>query len=480
MPTLPFDWTPEPTPTGQPSPTQTGAMADSEPLTVSELSSRIVRALETLPSTLRVSGELSNLKRSRNGHWYFSLKDHAALIDCAMWSSRARSVTFEPREGDAVEVVGHVEHYAKQGRTQLIVERIQPAGQGTLQAQFEAMCDELRLLGWFEAEHKKSLPTLPRRIAVLTAAGSAALADVRRTSADRCPSVQLLLLDVPVQGDGAAARIAEVIGGIDAFAERHEVDAILVTRGGGSMEDLWAFNERVVAEAIFRCQTPIVAAIGHESDTSIAELVADHRASTPTQAVMAMMPDASELHQHLDDRAHRLGLLLRRQLEQSRQALANQSQRLGSKLQLALAAERRRLDARSRMLLERRPSAMLATRRVTLARQAQHVQQGLVAWHLQKRTRLDGAASSLARGVGGRLHTARVRLEARDATLEAIAPQAVLDRGFSLTLDDEGGVVRSAEALQQGSEIMTRFSTGRAYSRVESVEADGSGTVESP
>ena len=193
MPTLPFDWTPEATPSGHRSRKPGGTAAGTEAISVSALSKQIVGALETLPTSLRVKGELSNLKRSRNGHWYFSLKDEAALIDCAMWSSRVRGLTCEPRDGDAVEVVGHVEHYAKQGRTQLIVERLQPQGQGTLQARFEALCAELRLLGWFEHDCKQPLPVLPRCIAVLTAGGSAALADVQRTSVDRCPSVQLLL-----------------------------------------------------------------------------------------------------------------------------------------------------------------------------------------------------------------------------------------------------------------------------------------------
>ncbi|MDG2292474.1 MAG: exodeoxyribonuclease VII large subunit [Phycisphaerales bacterium] len=480
MPTLPFDWTPETTPSG-PRPRKQGATSSgSKSMSVSELSKQIVGALETLPSSIRVNGELSSLKRSRNGHWYFSLKDDDALIDCAMWSSRARGVTCEPRDGDAVEVVGHVEHYAKQGRTQLIVERLQPQGQGTLQARFEALCAELRLLGWFENECKQPLPVLPRRIAVLTAGGSAALADVQRTSVDRCPSVQLLLVDVPVQGEGAAARIADAIEHVDAAADRLEVDAILVTRGGGSPEDLWAFNERVVAEAIFRCQTPIVAAVGHESDTSIAELVADHRASTPTQAVMALMPDADEIHHQLEDRSHRLRLLLRRQVEQARVQAINQSHHLGASLQSTLATAHRQLDAQARRLLERRPSAMMAARRASLVRNTRHLEQKLHTWHLETRTRLLGAARGMTNAMEHRLHAARVRFEALDATLEAVSPQAVLDRGFSLTLDEAGNVVRAAETLEQGAEIVTRFSRGRAHSRVETVEIDGSGTVESP
>ena len=477
MSTLPFDWTPDPPATPEPA-----ATSGTDPISVTELSTRIVAALETLPSSLRVTGELSNLKRSRNGHWYFSLKDDAALIDCAMWSSRARGVKTPPAEGDAVEVTGHVEHYAKQGRTQLIVERLALAGQGTLQARFEALSRELRDAGWFDPSVKQELPILPRRICVLTAAGSAALADVRKTTGDRCPSVELLLVDVPVQGHGAAERIARTLRRVDAAAAAERIDAILVTRGGGSMEDLWAFNERVVAEAIFQCQTPVVAAIGHESDTTIAELVADHRASTPTQAVIALMPDAAELVHHLQERSHRLELLLRRRFEQARLQVDTQATQLHSSMQLLVSRRKLALEDRLRRLVERRPSTLLATRRRGLDSSRQRLHDAASARCQQRRQQLDATHRRLRDRLSARLQQARVELESHGATLEAVAPQSVLDRGFSLTRAADGTVIRSAEAIAPGTSIVTTLASGRLESTVdvaESGEPDGSGTVDS-
>ena len=447
---------------------------------MSELSTRIVAALDTLPSTLRVTGELSNLKRSRNGHWYFSLKDDAALIDCAMWSSRARGVRTPPAEGDAVEVTGHVEHYAKQGRTQLIVERLALAGQGTLQARYEALCRELREAGWFDAGAKQPLPLLPRRVCVLTADGSAALADVRKTTRDRCPSVELLLVDVPVQGQGAAERIADALRRVDAAATAEGIDAILVTRGGGSLEDLWAFNEREVAEAIFRCRTPVVAAIGHESDTSIAELVADHRASTPTQAVMALMPDASELVHQLDDRSHRLRLLLRRRFDRARLHLDNRNAGLLSSMQLLVSQRKLAIEDRLRRLVERRPSAMLAARRSRLQTIRQRLHDGVRSFGAERRQAMDVTHRQVQDRMAMRLQRARVELESRGATLDAVAPQSVLDRGFSLTRSADGTVIRSADSIAPGTSIVTTLASGRLESTVDVVESggtDGSGTV---
>lgn len=465
-------------PPAQPDP----PASSSEPMSVAALSALIVDALEDgLPRTLRVEGELSNLKRSRNGHWYFSLKDETSKVDCAMWSARARGVTFEPEDGDAVEVTGHVEHYAKQGRTQLIVERLKSAGLGTLQARFEAMCSELREAGWFDAEHKQELPMLPRRIAVLTAAGSAALADVQRTSRDRCPSVSLVLVDVPVQGEGAAPRIAEAIRRVDAAADSLDIDAMLVTRGGGSLEDLWSFNERVVAEAIFNCSTPIVAAIGHESDTSIAELVADHRASTPTQAVVALMPDAQDLQRQFDDRERRLQLFINRRFEFAMKSLEAGRDRLRSGAKLLVSQRLHALERRIGLLAERRPERQLAARRTQVATRSLHLRNAIGVRIQHEEARLARWSRDLPRQTGDQLGTRRSHLYARSDTLEAIGPRAVLERGFSVTVDEAGRALRSTGGIEVGALLTSHFSDGRVLSRVEGVkhgENDPSGTVE--
>ena len=239
-------------------------------------------------------GEVSNL--TVRNHWYFSLKDFGAVLSCVAWGSTAAKLGTPPVDGEQVIIRGSVSHYGPQGRTQFYVSSLQGVGAGTLEQKFRAMCEELRRLGYFEEDRKKSLPTFPNRIAVLTSKTGAALHDVLATAKTRCPAVELLLLDVRVQGDGAAGEIAAAINWIDRHRAELGIDALLVTRGGGSMEDLWAFNERIVAETVFRCMIPVVAAIGHESDVTIIELVADLRAATPTQAIMRLIPDARELN----------------------------------------------------------------------------------------------------------------------------------------------------------------------------------------
>ncbi|HAW96697.1 MAG TPA: exodeoxyribonuclease VII large subunit, partial [Phycisphaerales bacterium] len=274
------------------------------PLTPSSLNQRVKDVLERgIPGPLEVVGELSNLKRQ--GHWYFSLKDDDSVVSCVMWRSDAGRVDFDPRNGDEVVIKGRISHWQPAGRTQFYASSIRKKGLGNLEERFQALCAELRREGYFDDDRKMPLPAFPRRIAVVTSATGAAIEDVRRTAATRLPAVQLLVIDVRVQGDDAPGQIAAAITKLDRNAEALGIDAILVTRGGGSREDLWAFNERIVADAAFACRTPLIAAIGHEVDTSVIELIADRRASTPTQAAMFLIPDRTELLgqvQYLEER----------------------------------------------------------------------------------------------------------------------------------------------------------------------------------
>ena len=446
-----------------------------EPLTVSQLSTSIVEALETLPSTLRVKGEISNLSTRR--HWYFSLKDEQSLIGCVMWSSRTRGVETVPADGDEVEVSGHIAHYAPQGRTQFIVERLRPAGAGALRARYEALCAELRAAGWFDEERKQPLPLLPRRIAVVTSGTSAALTDVIRTARERCPAVSLLVVDVRVQGDDAVAQVAEAIRRIDAGRGELGVDAILVTRGGGSPEDLQAFNEREVADAVHRCRLPVVAAIGHESDTSIIELVADRRASTPTQAVMHLLPDANELRQQLDDRAARLRLLTGQRIRRQADRIARTRERLGRAVELGVQVRRTALQRHAAELATRRPDVLLQQRRSRLESMAQTLRSRTRRRLDAARTRLDRGELGLPRSMEHDVTRRRNRLESLDRTLQAMGPVSVLERGFSMTTDGSGRVVRSTGEVEAGERLVTHLADGRIDVRVESV--DPSGTVES-
>ncbi len=469
MAQLPLGWNP-----GESTARPRRTPPSDEPLTVSQLSTSIVEALETLPSTLRVKGEISNLSTRR--HWYFSLKDEQSLIGCVMWSSRTRGVETVPADGDEVEVSGHIAHYAPQGRTQFIVERLRPAGAGVLRARFEALCAELREAGWFDEERKLPLPILPRRIAVVTSATSAALTDVIRTARERCPSVALLVVDVRVQGDDAATQVAEAIRRVDADRDRLGVDAILVTRGGGSPEDLQAFNEREVAEAVHRCRLPLVAAIGHESDTSIIELVADRRASTPTQAVMHLLPDTNELRQQLDDRAGRLRLLATQRIRLQSDRIARVRDRLERAVEFGVQVRRTTLQRHAAGLATRRPDVLLQQRRSRLQSISQSFRSGVRRRLDAARNRLDEMARGLPRSLEHDVTRKRGRIDSLDRTLQALGPMSVLERGFSMTTDGTGAVVRTVESLEPGERLVTHLIDGRIEVRIESV--DRSGTVE--
>jgi exodeoxyribonuclease VII large subunit len=287
----------------------------ADAISVTEASARIRRAIEST-GRLRIVGEISNF--SSRQHWYFTLKDGECQLDCVMWASSTASAACRPADGIEVVVEGTPTHYGPRGRTQLVVRAIERRGAGTLQQRFEELCRTLRAQGYFDEARKAPLPAYPRAIAVVTSAQGAALQDVLRTARLRAPFVRILAVDVPVQGDAAAPAIARAIDALDRRAAELEIDAVIVTRGGGSIEDLWAFNERAVADAIFRARIPVVAAIGHESDVTVAELVADRRASTPTAAVMLLLPDRDGMRQQSDHLHDRLRFLVQRRVHDAR------------------------------------------------------------------------------------------------------------------------------------------------------------------
>ncbi|XAL99264.1 exodeoxyribonuclease VII large subunit [Phycisphaeraceae bacterium D3-23] len=386
---------------------------------VADLVGRIKRTLNAqMPGKLRVAGEISNL--SDRNHWFFSLKDDQAAIRCVMFASAARQVRFPVRDGLAVIATGRVDVFPAQGQVQFYVDRLEPVGQGALEQRLREMIDELRGLGYFDAEHKRRLPAIPRRIAVVTSRSAAALQDVIDTARRRWAGCELVLCDVRVQGDAAAPQIAAMIDRLSRDHEELGIDAILLTRGGGSIEDLWAFNERSVADAIYRCDLPIVAAIGHETDVTVAELVADARCATPTQAAMTLVPDRDALSQQIDQLRDRLGLALRRRSQQARDRLR--------------AAERHPAVSRPDRLMAG-PSDRLA----------------------QASARLGPLLPRVAQ-------TQRDRLDRLARHLEAVGPQRVLERGYTYTTDGDGQVIRSAKDGAAAAALTTVFVDGQVVS----------------
>jgi len=464
-----------------------GKVTDAAELTVSEICAIIQRTLEdVIPSPLRVVGEVSNL--TRRNHWYFSLKDENAVLSCVAWASSVKRFKFEPADGQQVVVSGHVSHYPAQGRTQFYVSSMQPVGAGALELRFRALCEELRGLGYFDDERKRPLPLLPRRIAVITSRTGAAVQDVISTAAQRCPAIPLLIVDVRVQGDGAAEAVAAAIRRVNRERERLGVDAILVTRGGGSIEDLWAFNERIVADATLQSELPVVAAIGHESDTTIIELVADVRAATPTQSAMRLIPSREELVSQLVHLGHRLRSLLQRRLEREVERVAYLARREFFLQPSKLVADlRERLDERRRGFRSAM-SSRLGREHLRVARLA-HRLEAVRPVHLatRRRERVAVLGDRLHRAVdrrvrdrrpiderARRLHDAGRRLvQSRresirwhEHELKAIEVQSVLRRGFSYTTLTDGRVLRSIREVDRGDRMTTHVADGTIDSTV--------------
>lgn len=469
---------------------EAGAEAGPRPLSVTEACRRVNVALETIESgePFEVEGEVGDC--SLRDHWYFTLKDGGgSKLSCAFFSFRRRMDrgVSEPRVGMKMIATGRPELYAKGGRLSFVVTKLREAGLGDLHQRFERLKSELRDRGWFDADRRIPLPTFARRILVLTSPDAAALRDVVETARRRWPGAELLLAPIRVQGDQATPEIARAIRLARRQAAAMGVDAIILTRGGGSLEDLWCFNEERVAAAIHESRAevvaghrnggprpvPLVAAIGHESDVSIAELVADHRASTPTQATMELVPEESEQREYLDGRSSRLSLLLERGLERARSrcetAARHEIMRRPDRM---MEPHRRRMEDLGRDL-----GLSMGRMVETADRRLERLGARLASTRPDRRirdesTRLVRATEALARVVSARLEADRTRLDHLSGQLRVVGPESILARGYALVLDDAGRPVRAAEDLESGELLTTRFQKGAATVRVESVEPD--------
>jgi len=425
-------------------------------VTVTELNRKVRTLLENQFETLWVAGELSNVKFAASGHWYFCLKDPGAAVDCALFRTRAQFLDFRPENGMQVEVRARVTLYEPRGSYQLVVEELRKAGLGALFEAFGKLKARLEAEGLFEAARKRPLPPFPRAIGIVTSPQAAALRDVLTTLARRACMTPVILYPAQVQGDGAAAQIARAI---EAANTRAECDVLIVCRGGGSLEDLWPFNEEAVARAIAASAIPIVSGVGHETDFSIADFVADLRAPTPTAAAVAASVDRAALCEQVALLERRLARDLRRIVETRQQRLDGLARRLLTPAErVARERERlahwtRRLALDVRQMLEAR-----AQRLDALARRARRAAPDLV---LQQRdvARLgERASSALARGLAQRGQ----RLEALRTALGHLDPTQVLARGYSIVRDADGAVRRTSAGLVAGQPLDVTFSEGGA------------------
>ncbi len=395
--------------------------------TVAELTARIRALLEGDESLqdVAVSGEISNMTRARSGHWYFTLKDANASLRCVMWRSAAGRQRFVPQEGDAVQALGHIGLYEPRGEYQLYATQLRPLGVGELYAQFEQLKRALEAEGLFDEARKRPLPAFPRVIGVVTSPQAAAFQDVCNVLRRRYPLAQVWLSPAAVQGIDAPAQLRAALARLNA---RAEVDVILLIRGGGSIEDLWAFNDEALARAIAASRLPVVSGVGHETDFSIADFVADLRAPTPSAAAELVTPDLGEVQQQLTGAQARLEALQR--------------------ARLALLADR--LGASRRSLMHLSPLRELATLRQRLDDQELRLQR---AWHT--------AHSALA-----------ARLAEGTAALGAADPQAILQRGYALlTKVQDGARVTSVDEAGVGDALLAQLRDGELPLRVEDRES---------
>jgi exodeoxyribonuclease VII large subunit len=430
-------------------------------ITVSELNRIARETLERNLPLLWVSGEISNFRRSDPGHCYFTLKDAEAQVDCVMFRHRAQLQGWSPRDGMQVEVRALPTLYEARGRFQLNVEAMRRAGLGALFEAFERLKAKLDKEGLFDPARKRPLPRFPRAVAVVTSPQAAALRDVLTTLRRRMPRLPVVVYPAPVQGEGAAERIAAAVA---AAGERRDCDLLIICRGGGSIEDLWAFNEEAVARAIVACGIPVVSGVGHETDFTIADFVADARAPTPTGAAEMACPDRRELLKQVVHLTHRLSRNALRGLESRMQRLDILSRRLvhpGERIRNRMTELRHfasRLSGAWARALEEH-GWRLREAGLRLAASAPDVaewQRGCA--DIARRLR-DGARRRLERAAEG---LARI-----EAHLKHLNPQSVLERGYSITQDAQGRIVLDAAQLSAGAEVRITFAKGWAEASVE-------------
>ncbi len=486
-----------------------------QPLTVTELTRLVKKALDTaLPRTLRVIGEISNYKPHSSGHVYFTLKDTDSELSCVMWRSAAALLKFKPADGMEVIAAGSVDVFERSGRYQLYVQRIEPRGVGALELAFRQLKDRLEREGLFDPSRKQPLPRFPSRIALVTSPTGAAVRDILRTLSRRYPCVEVLLIPVRVQGDGAAREIAEAIRKLDIVSEKlGGVDVMIVGRGGGSLEDLWAFNEEIVARAVAASRIPIISGVGHEVDVTICDLVADVRAATPTAAAELAVPMLSDVADDLATRRRGLSRAVGMLVELESRSLRNAAQRspfreprllvrrreqilderaagLSRDLGAAIHELRRRLDRVEPIVQRLAPHAWLASRGTRLHERSNRMHLAMArrinALHRVadvSRGRLE-RASPLTRVVRFGERTAHLehllkrgivsaqarrgrRVAALEQLLAALSYRSVLGRGYTITRLKKGReVVRDASRLRDGDRLVTEFHDGETESQV--------------
>jgi exodeoxyribonuclease VII large subunit len=443
--------------------------AADKALSVTQLLRRMKNLLEVQIGEVWVEGEVSNLRKQASGHWYFSLKDAGAQISCAMFGARKREGADALLDGAQVRVFAETSVYEARGQLQIIVQKVERAGQGDLQAKFEALKLKLNSEGLFDAARKQLIPAFPQTIGLITSATGAALQDMLNVLGRRAPWVQPVLFPVRVQGRGAELEIARAVRMLgDAATYGYPVcDVIIIGRGGGSIEDLWNFNEEIVARAIAACPVPTISAVGHEIDFTIADFVADLRAPTPSAAAELAVANAADLLVRVTQLRRQLLRLTEEKLLKSqwmldsmqRGVMKRDAEKLLREFVLRLDTSRSQLGQASRMALTGLEQRL---RDISARHQSNHPERVL-------ERRLDSTLAlrqRLLRAQEEALAHRAEQLSRLRGLLRTLGPESAFQRGFSITLDEQGALVKSAKALKQGAVLRTKFADGEAISIV--------------
>lgn len=432
--------------------------------TVSRLNAEVRLLLENEMGIVWLVGEISNFSAPVSGHWYLTLKDSRAQVKCAMFRGNNRRVTFKPANGNQVLVKARLSLYEPRGDYQLIIESMQPEGDGRLQQEFEELKMKLAAEGLFAQTNKQILPEHPKRVGVITSKTGAALYDILDVLKRRDPSLPVVVYPTMVQGEEAAIQIAQAIGRANS---RNECDVLIVGRGGGSLEDLWCFNNEILARTISASQIPIISAVGHEVDVTIADFVADVRAPTPSAAAELVSRDNSHKDQALVTRQHKLASAMRYYLAQQKQQAAQLLHRLERQhpsYQLQRQSQQLdELDVRLRRAMQR----FIDTRQQAIERKHHRLQLNSPVRHLaQQKSRLDRVEQKLLDAMDRKLLTVRHQLAMAAEKLEAVSPLATLKRGYSITQTEQGKVITQTEDVKTGDRLVTRLANGEIRSTV--------------
>ena len=444
------------------------ALPKPTPVSVSEINRKAKSLLENQLGEVCVEAEIGTLSRPSSGHWYFSLKDDRAQLSCAMFRRANMRVRFEPKVGDSVIVRGLLSIYEARGNYQLMVDHMEASGDGALQRALEALKQKLQSEGLFDQDRKKAISPHCERIGVVTSPTGAAVEDIISVLGRRSPSSHIAIYPVQVQGAGSAEQIAEAIDVANAQVTTGErdLDVLIVGRGGGSLEDLWAFNEEVVARAIARSEIPVVSAVGHEIDYSISDLVADFRAATPSQAAELVTRDSHEWLQRIDMAVSQLESLTARILRDHKQRVENLTARLRhpsqqlALLQNRITTNQDRATAliQSRLAASKHPLAQLNTR----------LQSASPSRLLKQRQEtINNLSSGLPGQMAKVLRDNSRQVEHLSTLLETLGPSATLKRGYAIVTDESGKVVRSTQYIEQGDTIAVALDDGHLRARVD-------------